>query len=390
MHLRRDETLDTLLALADKDGVGDDCRRQAQAFADGTLQEQLSTQNEYKGLAFFPGHPELDDAMRGVRLLNDNMNDFHASAQESLDARRRGQERIDYKNTHVITLPGASAYLRRAEAILRGTGAWEKPPMSTLVFALLLITGRLLTEILNVRLEFHKGSNGNEMNAIFGGQLKKRKKKNRVAFEIPLLVTFNLFRHGLDALRARQGTWDEAKAVFTPLDLTDKQMSERYRCCNMSRTLPRNFFEGATSTDCRRYYLKAVWIGYDFASVPVTFSQVAMRVLGHADCRGSASYKNFRLEGFDDCFDKFRLPISGWVTEPDKKSDKPEASAGASEPLPTSAPGPESAKIAVAVGNSVELTDCEFQAMSQRLTEREFQAVSQLRLIAGAKRPRGW
>jgi len=241
MHLRRDETLDTLLALADKDGVGDDRRRQAQAFADGTLQEQLSTQNEYKGLAFFPGHPELDDAMRGVRLLNDNMNDFHASAQENLDTRRRSQERIDYKNTHVITLPGASAYLRRAEAILCGTGAWENPPMGTLAFALLLVTGRRLTEILNGRSEFHEGSNGNKMSAIFDGQLKKRKKKNRVVFEIPLLVTFNLFRHGLDALRARQGTWDKANAVFTPLDLTDKQVSERYRS-NMIRTLSRNFF----------------------------------------------------------------------------------------------------------------------------------------------------
>jgi len=249
MHPRRDETLDTLLALADKDGVGDDCRRQAQAFADGTLQEQLSTQNEYKRLAFFPGHLELDDAMRGVRLLNDNMNDFHASTQENLDFRRRGQERIDYKNTHMITIPGASAYLRRAEAILRGgEGAYKTPPMSTLLFALLLVTGRRITEILNVRSEFHEGSNGNEMSAIFGGQLKKRKKTNRVAFEIPLLVTFNLFRQGLDALRARQGTWDEAKAVFTPLDLTDKQVSQLHRNCNMSRTLSHDFFEGATAT----------------------------------------------------------------------------------------------------------------------------------------------
>jgi len=283
MHPRRDETPDTLLALADKDGVGDDCRRQAQAFADGMLQEQLSTQNEYKGLAFFPGHPELDDAMRGVRLLNDNMNDFHASAQENLDFRRRGQERIDYKNTHMITIPGASAYLRRAEAILGGTGACENPSLSALAFALLLVTGRRLSEILNGRLEFHEGSNGNEMSAIFDGQLKKRTKKTRVAFEIPLLVTFNLFRHGLDALRARQGTWDEAKAVFTPLDLTNKQVSVRYGS-NMSPILSRDFFEGATCTDCRRYYLKAVWIGYDFASVPVTFSQVAMQILGHADC----------------------------------------------------------------------------------------------------------
>jgi len=158
----------------------------------------------------------------------------------------------------------------------------------------------------------------------------------------------------------------------------------------MRGTLSRNFFEGATCADCRRFYLKAVWIGYDFASVPVTFSQVAMRVLGHADCRGSVSYENFRLEGFDDRFDKFCLPIGGWVTEPDKAFDKPEASAGASKPPPTSAPGPESAKIAVGVGNSVELTDREFEAMRQRLTEREYRAMAQLRLLAGAKRPRGW
>jgi hypothetical protein len=241
----------------------------------------------------------------------------------------------------------------------------------------------------------------NQMAAEFHGQLKSERPGPIV---IPLLVPYELLRKGLDALRVRQGNWNAVTQQFDPVDppapgkkaqfevlaVTNDDVNHRYAdALNRYLKKKEHFFATVTPHDLRRYYARAVWIGYAYENEHVTFSQVVKRFLGHTISHGITAYENLDLQGFTHRFEQFRLPLgNGWV---DKGSDMPEYSdkPEASEASATPAPDPVNANVAVAAGNSVELTDCEFHAMSQRLTEREFQAISQLRLVAGAKRPCG-
>jgi len=325
MHPRRAETLRALVARASRPDVGEACRLRAQAFAADSLQAQVKTQRQHQRRKFFLGHAEVDDALRRVQLLTDNMLAFRVNDNEADSCRRRSVQRVVRRNEHVLMVPEASAFLRRAEAILRTAG--PATPLGALGFALLLVTGRRTAEVFNGRSVFGRGFN--PMSCRFDGQLKKERPQ---PYEIPLLCAFDLLRAGLDALRARQGPWDAALQRFAPagaadaagaagaaaaggpadvLALTNEQVNTRYSS-NLNRDLKRVYFvPEASNHDCRRSYAQAVWLGYNYDATPVTFNRVAMRFLGHELLEESLKYNSVRLHGFDNRFpEAYRLPVA--------------------------------------------------------------------------------
>jgi len=312
MHPQRDETLRALLERADLEDVSPVCRLKAQAFAADTLHAQVLAQRKHQRRKFCLGHPEVDDALRRVRLLTDAMLDFHVSTDEASNCRRIGAERIIRKNEQVLVVPAASAVLQRAEEILRTAG--PTTAVSALAFAILLVTGRRTAEAMNGRSHFGPGPN--PMSATFVGQLKTQ---HPAPYTIQLLTTFELLRKGLDALRARQGDWDAATQTFRPsapgtrdvLALTNQQVNTRYAVI-LNRDLRRvHFLPSASNHDCRRFYIIAVWEGFQFAETNRTFNRIAMRFLGHSDLNTSLAYNSVRLIDFHHRFPvAYRLPVT--------------------------------------------------------------------------------
>jgi len=320
MHPRRAETLRALVARASRPDVGEACRLRAQAFAADSLRAQVATQRKHQRRKFCLGHAAVDDALRRVQLLADNMLAFRINDDEADSCRRRSVQRVVSRNEHVLMVPEASAFLRRAEAILRT--AEPATPLGALGFALLLVTGRRTAKVFNGRSAFGRGSN--PMSCRFDGQLKKERPE---PYEIPLLCAFDLLRAGVDALRARQGPWDAALQRFAPagavgaagaaggpadvLALTNEQVHKRYSS-NMNRDLKRIYFvPEASNHDCRRFYAQAVWLGYNYAATLVTFNRVTMRFLGHESLEESLKYNSVRLHGFDDRFpEAYLLPVA--------------------------------------------------------------------------------
>jgi hypothetical protein len=312
MHRERDETLRVLLERASLPDVSPTCRLQAQAFAADTLRNQVLTLRQHQRHKFCLGHPEVDDALRRVELLTDNMRDFRVNDDEADQCRRQSTERVVRRNEQVLMVPAASAVLQRAEDILRTAG--PKTTLSALGFALLLTTGRRTAELLNGRSQFLPGPN--PMSAVFHGQLKT---EHPSPYTIPILVKFELLRKGLDALRARQGNWDAATQQFKPcapgkrdvLAITNRQVNTRY-ASHLNRDLRRLYFlPNANNHDCRRFYAVAVWVGFDYQATPVTFNRVAMRFLGHSELHTSLSYNSVRLIDFEHRFPvAYRLPVA--------------------------------------------------------------------------------
>ena len=111
--------------------------------------------------------------------------------KQSLKCRRLLKTNVENKNEDVLIVDGNSLLLR-AKEILEYPDDEDK---YAIILALLLVSGRRTAEIVNGKSVFSKlGSHS----AMFKGQLKTKRK---VSYEIPLLVPYDVFENGLNALR---------------------------------------------------------------------------------------------------------------------------------------------------------------------------------------------
>ena len=118
---------------------------------------------------------------------------------------------------------------------------------------------------------------------MFGGQLKKR--GTAVPFKIPLLCPYDVFAHGLGALRAKQ----------RGARLTPAACSARYHSALNAEVS--KLFPWARHA----HVLRAAYAAYvhHLYACDVTFNRLAMRVLGHDDLTVSLSYNSISLNGLD-------------------------------------------------------------------------------------------
>lgn len=274
--------------------VDPECRAKAAAFLQAGHREQHQLHRRHARRQFCMGHPEVDAAVRAVRLLPANLASFRATADETDECRRRGAQATVRQNESVLVLHGASGYLDRAVAILEQCTA--STSFGALGFALLLVSGRRTAELFNGQSAFARGPIA--QSARFRGQLKRRQPR---PYDVPLLCPFELFQRGLRVLREKQAGEPPG----------DNAAANRRYAANLSRSIKRDFLvPQARVHDCRRFYIQAVWLGFRYDETPVTFNVVAMQFLGHATLAESLHYNSVRLLGFTHRFAGPRLPVA--------------------------------------------------------------------------------
>ena len=147
--------------------------------------------------------------------------------------------------------------------------------ISKLGALLLFCSGRRLCEVMNGKSTF---TTVGRYTALFEGQLKKR---NKVTYEIPLLIPCALFNEKLDLLRKKQGNISS---------LSNEQVSKRYQG-NMNRDLKILFEEIPHIHVLRSIYLRFVYHAFDYEK-EMTLNLLAMKILGHEDLNQSLHYNS--------------------------------------------------------------------------------------------------
>ena len=213
---------------------------------------------------------------------------FRLSDGETLTLKRKREQAVIKKNENIIVVPDFAALLRTATATLQD--ATPQTSFARLVLALLLVSGRRLTEICSPWTDFMPTAIGTHY-TFFRGALKKRGADP--VLTIPLLVPFSLFVHGLRVLRAKQPR--------DVLQMTNKQVKQRHQPACQRDLATRCALPGAPPGihvhDLRSTYLAAVYLMY---RCPHTLARTGMHVLGHETLREHLSYNNVRLEGVLD------------------------------------------------------------------------------------------
>lgn len=155
-----------------------------------------------------------------------------------------------------------------------------------LALALMTVTGRRSSEILNGRSSFGQ-VRGKKTHALFKGQLKKRKTESD-AYTIPLLCTRELVNEGLDKLRARQ-----------PRDIqtySPARVSRRYQSSIRKHSLKHPVYKQFNNLhDLRGCYAVMAARAYDCGS-NMQDQYAISKFLGHADPKEAMPYMAYRLK----------------------------------------------------------------------------------------------
>ena len=256
-------------------------------FLTAPLSKQLSTQRSHAATPSWS--EEMETALAAVKLLPSNMDTFALTRFESLELKRQQETALLIKNETVIVVQNAGRVLKRIEEML------ESAPMmnstAVLAIALLIVSGRRTSEILNGRSTFQPVP-GDERSTLFSGQLKKRGEGH--SYTIPLLVPYTTFARGIEELRRRQGG---------KVEMTNREVSKEYSMpikrelqrCERGRSFVR--LPHLKPHDLRSMYMAFVWQCFQCQH---SFPRTCMRCLGHVSLAESLSYANVRVEGVDE------------------------------------------------------------------------------------------
>lgn len=256
-------------------------------FLTAPLAKQLSTQRSHAATPSWS--EEMETALAAVKLLPSNMDSFALTRFESLELKRQQQTALLLKNETVIVVQNAGRVLKRIEEML------ESAPMikstAVLAIALLIVSGRRTSEILNGRSTFEPIP-GDERSTRFTGQLKKRGEGH--SYTIPLLVPYVTFARGMEELRRRQGG---------KVEMTNREVSKEYSMpikrelqrCERGRSIVR--LPHLKPHDLRSMYMAYVWELYECEH---SFPRTCMHCLGHVSLAESLSYANVRVEGVEE------------------------------------------------------------------------------------------
>jgi hypothetical protein len=237
------------------------------------------------------------DVFVKMRVLPETLKTFAVDQRESTRCVLKSRQQLKYKET--ITLTNVDELVAAAINILKEPSkAIAAGNINELVSALLFVSGRRTTEIMNGKSTFQAlpGSSRQHV-CVFQGQLKS---KRDFAYKIPLLVTFKQFKRGLNALR----NWQRSKHPdFAELD--NKEVSMRYQP-NLQRHLTQNDFLGVPGVRVRPHMLRGAYVrivlsAFDWGQMRDKL--VASYILGHANEKNADYYDHVKVE------EKFKLEL---------------------------------------------------------------------------------
>lgn len=240
---------------------------------------------------------EAKKALKSIKLLPDNVNSFKLTRDENIELKiERGDQRE--KNSNVIVeVDDANSLLREVKQVLEN--ASDETPWTTLCMCLLIASGRRTIEILNGQSTFSP-SVGKHF-GIFEGQAKKRfdPDSHSIPSEIPLLVEFDVFIHGYNALRSQ---FEDVNIILDHDQLVahNKLIHDKYQSTlghamtkgNLLQHLPSaksNNSDNVSPHSLRKIYLSIVDELYR-KQWRIAQTQMAKRVLGHEDVNESLPY----------------------------------------------------------------------------------------------------
>lgn len=206
------------------------------------------------------------------KLLPKNVRDVNISKEDLKTVKKYQKEKIMEKHNKAPKIDG-DKLLEHCESIIQN---YKNVAMYELILALLLVSGRRTTELLNQKSNFIKKG---EYIAEFYGQLKTKGKK--IIYTIPLLVKFESFIIALNYLYSIQKT----------VGITNKCVSQKYQsglrqyllkheCYGMNNVYKVHLLRGIYS----------VIVFGMFECSPMTVLSITQRVLGHSNIDEALAY----------------------------------------------------------------------------------------------------
>ena len=259
------------------------------AFLSAPLKDQVEIQKQHKTTPTWTEREE--DALRKIDLLPSNMKTFKLSTEDNIMMRRNTADGVKRKNESVLIIDQPVKLLQAAREIVKN--ASSNTTVAPLSLALLLLSGRRFTEILNMRSVFERTDSA--YHTIFHGQLKK-KGASSAPYVIPLLIPFEEWMSGLSTLREIQ-----KRTKKKPVEqLTMQKVQERYQGF-VQRAMKRGVLpfmtKGAHIHDLRATYASLV---FEMFECKCTFQRTAMDILGHCEIADSLSYGHVRIENGEE------------------------------------------------------------------------------------------
>ena len=251
-------------------------------FLSASVKDQVTIQRSHR---FHPTwSDEQEEALQALKIVPTNIEEFKLPKTHVTSLKRKSEQNLLTKNENLITVDGI-AVLTQAINIL--TNAHVDDSYSKLILPLCVLSGRRFTEIA-ARGSFAPGSS--ITSCLFTGQLKTKSEEVRT-YEIPLLCKFELFKRGIDVLRAKQGDVSH---------LSNDQIGNRYRA-NAQRDLEMGKFLPSIPTCATIHFLRTVYITlvYHVYVSPWSSGFTCCKCLGHASMEESLHYQNCRLVNVD-------------------------------------------------------------------------------------------
>ena len=283
------ESIDRLrrASSASEDAV---CAAKVREFEQMTPKEQYDTVRFHGKNRPFCESPAVNAALKDVKVLPDNMDSFRLTSNEAALCKEDQKLSLLEKNSEVIVVEEP---LVLHQKMLRHLEEYAKVPHIQLIIALMFVSGRRSTEILNQRSTFD-AVDGFPYHCHFVGQLKKHSTKPcDEVFMIPLLCEFALFSRALDHFRQT----DRQRVVRDQRD-TNKQVAKVYTSqlhYGQKRHLP--FLK--KMHDLRGLYVRYVDAMFRHG---VTINLLCKLVLGHDDMTESLHYFNLQIDCVDEKF----------------------------------------------------------------------------------------
>lgn len=288
------------------DGVPDESLARGSAFLRASLLQQHRALRKHAAGAFSFGVPPVDEAFRRIKLLPaSTLRGFRVTKREQAQCKQLAIDSVVRKNEQLLHVPKASELLDRVAAFLRrlrdGVHAPESVSYAPLICALLLVSGRRLSEICNGRSVFAAMPERGECAALFDGQLKKHSDAAReagdAAYVIPLLVPFRLFEAGVLALREKQRAAGRRARGRRVDELDNQQVANRYAGAVNQHVRAAFLPQLRRAHDLRALYAAMVLKAFETRG-RVTFNRLAMHILGHQDLSTSLRYNQIELHDF--------------------------------------------------------------------------------------------
>lgn len=217
-----------------------------------------------------------------------------AASDVHKDCKRRSRTNAIKKNAAMLRIDG-DALLSYAHSVM------ERPKdahMYDLALALLVVTGRRTSEIMNGKSSFLPVRNREHL-AVFRGQLKT---KRDVAYTIPLLTTLKRVSATFKELRARQARKSPRRTK------NNRAVSRKYQSGLRQHALDNAILSKLNKLhDLRGIYAKLAYDNVDWGAARPTLNMAAMRFLGQQDLKDANVYTTY------DVATRTKIPIGSWT-----------------------------------------------------------------------------